>query len=382
MGILTALVICLLGHVLADEYVVKLDSELFSTQVEEKPHFVMFFAPWCGHCKRLQPIWDELGEKMYKEKMSVEIAKVDCTVHTALCSEEDVTGYPTLKFFKSGRDGSVKYRGPRDLSSLAKFVHEQMGVEATPLDDEDEEVKVPAPVNGLIELTEAAFTKHIEQGQHFIKFYAPWCGHCQKLAPVWDDLAKSLEHDKSVTIAKVDCTQHRSVCTDMEVKGYPTLLWIQDGKMVQKYSGSRTIDDLKRFVVRMKEDDEVVDTSTERAEGTVSSVVQLTTETFSSVIDDGVTFVKFYAPWCGHCKRLAPIWEELAIKFIGNAQVKIADVDCTMTGNKDLCSQYDVTGFPTLLLFRSGETIGEYEGTRDLPNMHLYVNNNLVKEEL
>lgn len=54
----------------------------------------------------------------------------------------------------------------------------------------------------------------------------------QKLAPTWDALAKALEHDTTVTIAKVDCTLHRSICNNFDIKGYPTLLWIEDGKKV------------------------------------------------------------------------------------------------------------------------------------------------------
>ncbi len=45
----------------------------------------------------------------------------------AYFSAQDVTGYPTLKFFKSGADSGVKYRGQRDIDSLAKFAEEQMG---------------------------------------------------------------------------------------------------------------------------------------------------------------------------------------------------------------------------------------------------------------
>ena len=52
------------------------------------------------------------------------------------------------------------------------------------------------------------------------------------MAPTWDNLAQSVGHDTSLTIAKVDCTQHRTLCNDFEVKGYPTLLWIKDGKKV------------------------------------------------------------------------------------------------------------------------------------------------------
>jgi thioredoxin-like negative regulator of GroEL len=54
----------------------------------------------------------------------------------------------------------------------------------------------------------------------------------QKLAPTWDALAKALEHDTTVTIAKVDCAVHKSICNNFDIKGFPTLLWIEDGKKV------------------------------------------------------------------------------------------------------------------------------------------------------
>ena len=73
----------------------------------------------CGHCKRLAPTWEDLSVK-YNDKdedeQDVLIGKVDCTIETALCSSQEVTGYPTLKFFKSGVDTGVKYRGQRDLN--------------------------------------------------------------------------------------------------------------------------------------------------------------------------------------------------------------------------------------------------------------------------
>ena len=150
----------------------------FVSEVSASPHFVMFYAPWCGHCKRLAPTWEELAGKMNveKEKREVTIGKVDCTEQTALCSAQDVTGYPTLKFFKNGaeKEDGVKYRGNRDLASLQKFIKEKLGVEVAdekPAAGGDTEAKVEA---GLHILSEGSFAGTVGSGDTFIKFYAPW----------------------------------------------------------------------------------------------------------------------------------------------------------------------------------------------------------------
>lgn len=69
--------------------------------------------------------------------------------------------------------------------------------------EEPKSAEIPLPENGLVDLTEENFHKFTEYGYHFVKFYAPWCGHCQSLAPVWKDLADSLKNDGSVGISKV-----------------------------------------------------------------------------------------------------------------------------------------------------------------------------------
>lgn len=62
-----------------------------------------------------------------KEGSRVKIGKVDCTQQNELCSSHEVTGYPTLKFFKVDSEESVKFRGTRDLPTLTNFINEQLG---------------------------------------------------------------------------------------------------------------------------------------------------------------------------------------------------------------------------------------------------------------
>ncbi|XP_003700431.1 thioredoxin domain-containing protein pretaporter [Megachile rotundata] len=344
----------------------------FSSEIKKKNHFVMFYAPWCGHCQRLEPTWEQLAEISNEEDNNIRIAKVDCTTDSSLCAEHDVTGYPTLKFFKVGETKGTKFRGTRDLPSLISFLNDQLG---TTLGSSDVAPSPPEAVNGLMELTEDTFDKHVSTGYHFVKFYAPWCGFCKKLAPTWEELANSFRNNNYVSISKVDCTQHRSVCGQFDITGYPTLLWIEDGKKVDKYAGQRSHEELKAYVSKMlgKESDQVIVKSDNSDSVPYTVVLSLTGESFRHGIENGISFVKFFAPWCGHCKRLAPIWEDLAKKFQDNEEVKIIKVDCTLDASKELCNEQEVDGFPTLYLYRDGLKVAEYNGARNLDDLYDFV---------
>merc|ERR1712070_616040 len=92
---------------------------------ETKDVLVKYYAPWCGHCKKLAPIWDELGE-FYKDNADVVIAKFDATANEA--EGVEIRGYPTLKWYpKSNKEGE-SYEGERDLPAFKKFLEENSEV--------------------------------------------------------------------------------------------------------------------------------------------------------------------------------------------------------------------------------------------------------------
>eukprot|EP01097_Dermamoeba_algensis_P000843 TRINITY_DN1306_c0_g2_i1.p1 TRINITY_DN1306_c0_g2~~TRINITY_DN1306_c0_g2_i1.p1 ORF type:complete len:239 (+),score=76.52 TRINITY_DN1306_c0_g2_i1:1327-2043(+) len=85
----------------------------------------------CGHCKKLAPIWAEAATKL---KGKVKVASVDCTVETALASQFEIKGYPTIKVFVPGSKSPQEYQGGRDTHSIVSFAEGLYEKYATPLE--------------------------------------------------------------------------------------------------------------------------------------------------------------------------------------------------------------------------------------------------------
>ncbi|DBA00314.1 TPA: hypothetical protein N0F65_001509 [Lagenidium giganteum] len=231
----------------------------FDAETKESVWLVKFYAPWCGHCKKLAPLFEQLPDEAEIKTANVRIGKVDCTTERSICERFSVQSYPTIKVISEGR--FYDYAGRREVADFVKFVtagykseySEQVLSLAEFVAQRDAAAAEQADAekhSSVVTLTSASFEELVKdsKGSWIIKFYAPWCGHCKRLTPTWHRLSRSLQEGGSQTkVAKVDCTVHRRVCSRFGVNGYPTLFYVNDGN-VYKYQGARSLNAFLEYV--------------------------------------------------------------------------------------------------------------------------------------
>jgi len=222
----------------------------------------------------------------------------------------------------------------------------------------------------VAELTPETFDDAIKDKGAFVEFYAPWCGHCKTLAPAYDIVGESFSKIKDVVVAKVDADAHRDLGSRFGVSGFPTLKWFPKGSsQPEDYSGGRTAEDIITFIngkagtnIKIKK--------------AASNVVDLDDKNFDSIVmnSNKAVLAEFYAPWCGHCKHLAPDYEKVANAFAGDKDIVIAKLDAD--NHKELAGRYGVSGFPTIMWFGKDnkQNPEKYEKARDVQSFVDFVN--------
>ena len=133
-----------------------------------KPALVEFFAPWCGHCKTLAPVYEELAQNFAFAGDKLSIGKVDADDHKELGRRFGVQGFPTLKWFDGESDTPQDYNGGRDLESLSKWITDKTGLKP----------KAKKALPSAVEmLNDKTFKQEIGGDRDvLVAFTAPWCG--------------------------------------------------------------------------------------------------------------------------------------------------------------------------------------------------------------
>jgi len=243
---------CLVATLAEEEEskVVVLTADNFDAMTKEGLWLVKFFAPWCGHCKRLAPTWIELSQKAEGFK----VGEVDCTAHKDLCSRFGVRGYPTIKFFANGA-APEDVRVPRTVEAYMEYMNtymnhgkpeEEKKTEEKKPEEKKPEEKKPEEGNPVLVLTSENFDAELAKKPLAVKFFAPWCGHCKRLAPTWVEFAAA-NKEAPFAVAEVDCTAQQPLCKKYDIRGYPTIKYLKMGEEPTEFHGARTKEALQTW---------------------------------------------------------------------------------------------------------------------------------------
>ncbi|KAJ3616954.1 hypothetical protein Zmor_008919 [Zophobas morio] len=211
----------------------------------------------------------------------------------------------------------------------------------------------------VFELTEKIFKEKVIASKEpwIIEFYAPWCGHCQNLVTEWKKVALALEG--IIKVGAINAEKYKSLQSEYQISSFPTIKFFGGNKLNPTvYTETPTADNIVDFSLR--EIGEIARSRLGKGKssgGSAKHVVELSDSNFDGRVlkSKKIIFVEFYAPWCGHCKQLAPHYE-LAAKRLHekNSKVRFAAVDATV--NSKLATKYDIRGYPTILIFGADKT--------------------------
>ncbi|KKA31126.1 hypothetical protein TD95_000598 [Thielaviopsis punctulata] len=190
---------------------------------------------------------------------------------------------------------------------------------------------LPNP-NGLsVALTAETFMKQVVASGDawFIKFYAPWCHHCQAMAPNWMQLAKEMKG--RLNIGEVNCEKETRLCSDAKVSGYPTMQFFRNGERTE-YDGLRGFGDLMQYA--------------ERALEAASGVPDVDLAAFEKMeLKEDVIFVYFYDFATTSEDFLA--LEHLPLSLINRARI-------VKTQDPEMYKRFKITTWPRLIVSREG----------------------------
>ncbi|XP_066543542.1 protein disulfide-isomerase A5 [Amia ocellicauda] len=325
---------------------------------EDRPVLMMFYAPWCGVCKRMMPAFQQAATetkgKYVLAGMNVHPAEFD-----ALKQEYSVKGYPTFCYFEKGKF----LHHYENYGATAKDVVEWLK-NPQPPQPKTPEVPWSEESSDVFHLTDESFDQFLEEHPSvLVMFYAPWCGHCKKMKPDYDEAAAILNKDKDSpgVLAAVDATIHKTIGERYHISGFPTVKYFENGE--EKY----TVPHLrsKDKIIEWLQNPQAPPPPEQSWDEKPSSVSHLGAEDFREALKKKKhALVMFYAPWCPHCKNAVPHFTTAADLFKDDRKIAYVAVDCTKGLNHDLCKQEGVEGYPTFIYYNYGKYAEKYNGER------------------
>lgn len=452
-----------------------LTDENFDAYIAENEFvLVEFYAPWCGHCKALEPNYLAASKEL--EAHGVKLAKVDATEEKNLAGKFEIKGFPTMKWFRGGN--IIDYSGGREADEIVSWCirktlppytiistqEELDAFRANPthvlgyfpkFSDGEEKVR-PEGSESLVQMMSVGVMDAVPLGMvvnadlvpkeasgHNVEIVEEQLGKNQlnipgdsathedldswmrtlvtSTSPVFAHLPTVFERIQRVgvygAIFFVDKEAHAETYDNFKAwsvdfakefkehiiftyvgkeffdrigmvggdsKDIPTVV-VTDFKRNWLFDKSAGMDKetlQKHFAGIVSGDIKPLFKSEPIPESNDGPVVTVVGDTFEKIVLDPSkdVLMEFYAPWCGHCKSLAPIYEELAEEYASSEDVIIAKMDATAN---DHTADIDIKGFPSLYFFpkNNGAPIEFTGADRSLESLSQFVEENTSEDE-
>jgi protein disulfide-isomerase A6 len=252
--------------------VILLDKNSFEKEVVQSKDIwlIEFFAPWCGHCKNFAPEYEKAARAL---KGIFKIGAVNADSEKELAGKYGIQGFPTVKFFGITKTNIQDYNGARSAQAIINYmfdrakdiVNKRMGqttntnsnqktnTNSNNNNNNQQKKKPPSSDKDVLVLDDKNFDETIFKSKEMfiVAFYAPWCGHCQKLLPEWNAAATQLKGQ--IKLAKVDATVNQQLASRYQIQGYPTIKIFPPGDKtnsnIEEYNGPRDEDGIVQYAL-------------------------------------------------------------------------------------------------------------------------------------
>ncbi|ORX84912.1 thioredoxin-domain-containing protein [Basidiobolus meristosporus CBS 931.73] len=326
--------------------------------IEKDTWLVEYYSPNCTFCKRLAPIWEKLveteGDALTKSRFF--FGKIDCVANESICEKNKIDGYPTILLYNKGKLVE-EFADEHTYEAILAYVSSKAAeykpaeVENSKTVDDGAPLKVngsktavtskPNPDGIVVPLTPTNFSSNTSKGPWFVKFYAPWCGHCQALAPIWVEVGEALRG--KINVAEVNCEMYGQFCSTEEIRSYPTIKFIQEGS-VTLYDGGRTLEALSNFAIGL----------------TGTDIGQISVANAHDITQNDVAFIYF------HNKESPKAY--LDSIYAISAKVGLQS-QFYVTEDPAIAKNLDVTEVPALVAYKNGQAkayTGPFEDVKGL----------------